>query len=146
MAKSAEPGGLAFSPDGQWLFVAQQRSRWGLSYRVRADGGVDSREPFFDCWVPDWTDDSGASQLCFDTRGYAYVATQVGVQVFDRNGRVLAILPLPGNEAATGICFGGEKRDQLFVAGGGKIFCRKLKVVGFAPGAPSITLPKWAPG
>ena len=32
-----------------------------------------------------------------DRDGRAYVATRVGVEVFDRNGRVAAILSLPGN-------------------------------------------------
>ncbi len=40
--------GVALSPDGLWLFVAQGLSRNGLSYRVRSDGTVDARAPFYD--------------------------------------------------------------------------------------------------
>ena len=79
---------------------------------------MDSGEPFYDFYVPGWTDQSGAGQISMDREGRAYVATAMGVQVFDRNGRVTAILPLPGNVAATGICFGGSDFNHLYVAAG----------------------------
>jgi gluconolactonase len=61
-----------------------------------------------------------------DRDGRAYVATRMGVQVFDRNGRVAAVLPLPGNAAGTSLCFGGHDFDTLYVASGGKVYRRKL--------------------
>ncbi len=67
-----------------------------------------------------------------DRNGRAYVATRMGVQVFDRNGRVAGIIPLPGNAAATSLCFGGHDFDTLYVAGGGKVYRRKLHSVGGA--------------
>jgi gluconolactonase len=138
--------GVALSPDGLWLFVAQALSRTGLSYRVRPDGTVDAREGFYDFYVPAWADDSGAAGIAMDGDGRAYVATRLGVQVFDRNGRVAAILPLPGNVAGTGLCFGGHDFDTLYVAGGGKVYRRKLHVPGAPPWAPPIKLPPWGAG
>jgi gluconolactonase len=140
------PSGVAFSPDGLWLFVAQNLSRAGVSYRVRADGTVDSREPFYDFYVPTWADDSGAGEVAMDKDGRAYAATRVGVQVFDRNGRVTAILPLPGNHPVTGICFGGEKFDTLYAASDGKIYKRRLRITGALPWGPAIVLPPWGAG
>lgn len=137
-----EASGLALSPDGLWLFVAQSRSHYGMSYRVLHDGTVDAGEPFYRFSVPDWEDDSGASGVSMDRDGRAYAATRLGVQVFDRNGRVAAILPLPGNEPATGICFGGRDFDTLYVAAGGKIYCRKLRAVGAPPWAAPFDLPR----
>jgi gluconolactonase len=138
--------GVALSPDGLWLFVAQSVSRSGLSYRVRPDGTVDAREPFYDFYVPVWADDSGAAGIAMDHDGRAYVATRAGVQVFDRNGRVAAILPLPGNAAATSLCFGGQNFDTLYVVGGGKVYRRKLHVDGAPPWAAPIKLPPWGAG
>jgi gluconolactonase len=129
--------GVALSPDGLWLFVAQSLSRTGFSYRVRSDGTLDSRAPFYDFYVPAWADDSGAAGISMDRDGRAYVATRMGVQVFDRSGRVTAILPLPGNEPATSVCFGGHDFDTLYVAGGGKVYRRKLRIAG----APSWAVP-----
>ncbi|MDQ2774048.1 MAG: SMP-30/gluconolactonase/LRE family protein [Acidobacteriota bacterium] len=140
------PSGIAFSPDGLWLFVAQNLSRTGMSYRVQTDGTVDSREPFYDFYVPTWADDSGAGELAMDKDGRAYAATRMGVQVFDRNGRVTAILPLPGNHPVTGICFGGKEFDTLYAASDGKIYKRKLRITGALPWGPAIALPPWGAG
>lgn len=135
--------GVAVSPDGLWLFVAQSLSRFGLSYRIRADGTVDARELFYDFYVPAWADDSGAGAVAMDQDGRSYVATRMGVQVFDRNGRVTAILPLPGNDAATSLCFNG---DLLYVASGGKVYSRKMNIKGAQPWAAPMKLPPWGAG
>ena len=142
----AGASGVALSPDGLWLFVAQGLSRTGVSYRVRSDGTVDAREAFYDFYVPAWADDSGAAGVAMDRNGLAYVATRMGVQVFDRNGRVAAILPLPGNAAGTGLCFGGPDFDTLYVASGGKVYRRKLHVPGAPPWAVPVKLPPWGAG
>jgi gluconolactonase len=138
--------GVALSADGLWLFVAQSLSRTGLSYRVRSDGTVDAPEGFYDFYVPTWADDSGAAGIGMDRDGRAYVATRMGVQVFDRNGRVAAVLPLPGNAAGTGLCFGGHDFDTLYVASGGKVYRRKLHVPGAPPWAVPVKLPPWGAG
>ena len=136
---------LAFSPDGLWLFVAGA-SRAGLSYRVRSDGMLDAPAPFYDFYVPAWSDETGATTIAMDHTGLAYVATAMGVQVFDRNGRVAAILPLPGNVAATALCFGGPDFNTLYVAGGGHIYRRKLRASGAPSWAAPATLPPWGAG
>ena len=132
--------GLALSPDGLWLFVPLGESHFGMSYRVRSDGTLDDGEPFYHFYVPDWADDSGAGSVAMDGDGRAYVATRMGIQVFDRNGRVTAILPLPRNEQATGVCFGGRGFDTLYVTAGGKVYKRKLIVAGAPPWRPPIKL------
>lgn len=138
--------GVALSPDGLWLFVSQSQSRSGISYRVLADGSVDARAPFYDFYVPAWADDSGASQIAMDRDGRAYVATRMGVQVFDRNGRVTAILPLPGGEQIEGICFGGNNFDSLYVSGAGKVYARRMNAAGAPSWSTPVKLPPWGAG
>lgn len=138
--------GMAFTPDGLWLFVSQRDSRFGLNYRVASDGSLDAREPFYDFYLPPGSDESNAAQIAMDEAGRAYVATGLGVQIFDRNGRVSAILPLPCGDAPTGIAFGGPGFDILFVAAGSNIYTRKLKTKGVPPWASPEKLPTWNPG
>jgi gluconolactonase len=138
--------GVALSPDGLWLFVSQSQSRSGVSYRVKADGTVDAKESFYDFYVPAWTDDSGAGQIAMDREGRAYVATRMGIQVFDHNGRVTAILPLPDNAAATGVCFGGDEFETLYVSTGAHVYRRKVRVPGVSPGAAPAKVPNWGAG
>jgi sugar lactone lactonase YvrE len=117
-----------------------------LNFRVNADGTTDLPEPFYDFWVADSADASGAAGICMDRDGRAFAATPMGVQIFDRNGRLMAILPLPGNAAATSICFGGSDFGTLYAASDGKIFQRKLRHVGAPPWGAPIKLPHWGEG
>jgi gluconolactonase len=83
----------ALSPDNLWLVVAESKTHWGYSYRVRSDGGVDSKQRFYWFHEPDDADASSAGSMAMDREGRLYVSTNLGVQVFDRSGRSRLILP-----------------------------------------------------
>jgi hypothetical protein len=57
------------------------------------------------------------------------VATPIGVQVCDHNGRVRAILPVPGRKVDF-LSFSG---NYLYVVSNGKIYVRQLKSTGYNP-------------
>jgi sugar lactone lactonase YvrE len=140
------PSGIALSPDGLWLAVAESRSHWGYSYRVASDGGVQDKQRFYRFEVPDEADDSGAGAWVMDVEGRLYAATRMGVQTFDRNGRVRAILPVPGGEAF-GLAFGGAGFDVLYVScADHRLYRRKLRVPGAPPWGAPIKLPTWTAG
>ena len=140
------PSGIVLSPDGFWLAVAESSTHWGYSYRLQPDGTTQDKQRFYWFHVPDTADDSGASAWAADRDGRLYAATRVGVQVFDRNGRVRAILPLPFGQV-TGLAFGGSRFDILFVScADHKVYFRKLKVSGVPAWAAPIKLPAWGPG
>jgi gluconolactonase len=88
--------GVALSPDGLWLFVAQGRSRNGLSYRVRPDGTVDARAPFYDFVVGNRADDSGAAGIGMDRDGRAYVARAWACRFSTVMGAWRGLSPYPG--------------------------------------------------
>ncbi len=139
--------GIALSPDGLWLTVSQEFGHQELSYRILPDGRVDNRELLYELYVPDTAEYSGAKGIAVDQNGWLYVATRMGVQVCDRNGRVTIILPLPGNERATSIAFGGPDFRTLYVStADGKVYKRELKVAGVPAFAARIKLPKWGAG
>lgn len=139
--KLNHPTGIAISPDGEWLAVAEGKSHWGYSYRIQPDSTVQDRERFYWFHVPDEADDSGARTWIVDREGRLYAATRMGVQVFDRNGRVRAILPVPGGEV-TGIAFGGVKFDTVYVScADHKIYRRVLHTTGAQAWSQPIKLP-----
>ena len=141
-----DPSGIALSPDGLWLAVSENKTHWGYSYRVQPGGAVQDKQRFYWFHVPDEADDSGARAWSMDRDGRLYAATRMGVQVFDRNGRVRAILPVPGG-AVSDLSFGGADFETLYVVcADGRIYKRKLQLPG-APGwADPITLPDESPG
>jgi gluconolactonase len=140
------PTGIALSPDGQWLAVSENNTHWGYSYRVRSDGFVDGKERFYWFHVSDESDDSGAGPWAMDREGRLYAATRMGIQVFDRNGRVRAILPVPGGEVTT-LTFGGAQFNVLYVGcTNNKVYRRVIKTMGAPSWAPPIKLPSGAAG
>ena len=141
-----QPSGIARSPNGLWLAVAEGTSHWGYSYRVLPGGGIEDKQRFYRFEVPDEADDSGAGTWAMDLEGRLYAATRMGIQVFDRNGRVRAILPVPGGEV-TGLAFGGEHFDTLYVScADHRIYRRKLGVPGAPAWAAPIELPAMSAG
>ena len=139
------PSGIALTPDGLWLCVAESTGHHGYNYQVQPNGELQYGEPYYWFHVPDTANDSGVGQVCMDRDGYAYAATRMGVQIFDRNGRVRAILPVAANQLA-GICFGGSDMQTLYVSTGNAVYRRKLKSVGFPASAAPIVLPKGSAG
>jgi gluconolactonase len=89
--------------------------------------------------MTDIPNDSGAEALAVETHGDLYVATRMGIQVCDRNGRVRAILPLPTPSGPVlSLTFGGEHFDTLYATDGAHVFTGRLKVPGFALWASPI--------
>ncbi len=142
------PTAVALSPDGLWLAVMESRTHFGYSYRVRVDGSVDLRERFYWLHGSDEAGYSDAGNMIMDREGRGYIATNVGVQIVDRNGRSRAILPGPVGTggAVTRLAFGGDPANTLYIVAAGKLYRRHVKVTGAIPGAPPITLPPGTPG
>ena len=141
-----DPTGVTLTPDGQWLAVAESRTHWGYSYRVKSDGSVDGKQQFYWFHVADDDDDSGAGPWAVDRDGRLYAATRTGIQVFDRNGRVRAILPTPGG-AVIGLTFGGPFLDTLYVScADHKVYRRLVQTTGAPAWAAPIKLPPGSAG
>ena len=134
--------GIAFSPDGGLFFAAEKSTRWIYSYVVPADGTFADKQPYYWLHMTDIPNDSGAEDIAVDANGKLYVATRMGVQVCDQNGRVRAILPLPTPcGPVRSLCFGGQNFDTLYVTDGRQVFKRTLKVRGVAPWAAPAPYP-----
>lgn len=135
------PSGVAFSPDGSLFYVAESNTQWIYSYVVQPDGSLKDKQQFYWLHMTDIPNNSGAEDLAVDTHGNLYVATRLGIQICDQNGRVRAILPLPSPSGAVrSLCFGGKDFDVLYVTDGSHVFSRKLKAPGFAPWAAPIAV------
>jgi gluconolactonase len=136
-----QPMTVAVSLDGLWLAVAESGDHVGYSYRIEADGRVSGKRRFYSLQVPEEANDSGIVGWVMDREGRLYAATHLGVQILDRNGRVRAILPVPGG-AAAGIAFGGADFKTLYIKGAyGDVHSRRLTIPGLAPGTIPMSLP-----
>jgi gluconolactonase len=68
--------------------------------------------------------------MAVDADGRVYIATALGVQVFDQIGKCHAIIPAPNRAALSNVEFGGANMDEMYITNGDKVFKRKTKVKG----------------
>ena len=129
---------LAVSPDKKQLVASCKHSHWLFDYIIEDDGTLSNKQTMYWLHNPGNDDTSEVNSLAFDKNGDLYVATNIGVQVCDQNGRVRAILTLPGGPVSN-LWFGGESLNTLFLQCGGKFYKRKLKVPGVPSSQKAIT-------
>jgi gluconolactonase len=138
----ARPAGVALSADQSTLYVADAGRQLSYAYRIQADGTPGDKQPYlYVHHMPGAPHDSEAAGMAVDTEGRIYMATGLGVQVFDQLGKCHGILRLPGQGRATTVTFGGPEFKHLLVTRGGTIYARKIN----ATGAPSFLKPVTPP-
>ena len=120
---------LAVAPDYRFCVTGEENTHHLISTVIDKRGKMLYSEPFY--YLHDLS--NGIAQqsgnMAFDTNGNLYVATQMGVQVADHNGRVRAILSLPAGRVHS-LAFSG---NYLYVLCGDKLFVRKMKAEGHLP-------------
>ena len=137
----AVPSAVALSPDQAMLVVTDAQSRFSWSFQIAADGSLINGEPFYRLEMPEAGWMSGVHAVTLDSIGQVYFATAVGLQVCEANGRVAQILNPPEHGTIGSLAFGGKDLNWLYVAEGGKLFRRPVKVSGVFSDAPAA-LPK----
>ncbi|MCB8882255.1 SMP-30/gluconolactonase/LRE family protein [Acidisoma cellulosilytica] len=124
-----KPNGLAFSADETALFVAdsgrshdQDAPHHIRKFQVNRNGTLSGGAIFteIDPGVPDG--------LRIDERGNLWVAAGDGVHCYGQDGRLLGKI-LTG-EVVANLCFGGAKRNRLFITGKSKLQSVYLNTIG----------------
>ena len=120
---------LAVAPDYRFCVTGEEKTYHLISTIIGRDGEMKYSEPYY--YMHDLSNGvlQPAGNMAFDTKGNLYVATEMGVQVADHNGRVRAILSLPAGGVKT-LAFSG---NYLYVVCGDRIFVRKMKAEGHLP-------------
>ena len=120
---------LAMAPDYRFCVSAQENTHHLISTIMDKRGNMLYSEPFY--FLHDLSNGTlaTAGNMAFDTQGNLYVATPMGVQVADHNGRVRAILSLPAGQVHS-LAFSG---NYLYVRCGDKMYVRQMKATGHNP-------------
>jgi len=136
------PAGVALSADQTQLYVADAGRQLSYAYRLQPDGTPTDRQAYiYVQHMPGAFDENGAAGMTVDTEGRIYMATALGIQVFDQLGKCHGILRLPGTGAATAVGFGGPETSHLVVVQGGKTYARKIRATGAPSWQPPVTPP-----
>src|SRR5690349_1108543 len=104
--------GIMLSPGERVLYVTNGGSL--LAFDVQSDGSVTNRRTFA------MLEAGGTGDgMAVDRSGRLYVTSQPGVQVFDRDGKYLGLIPTPRN--AISIAFAGRDKKTLYIVGAGAL-------------------------
>ena len=123
-------GGLKLLSGGTFLAAAQFAGRWVWSFRVHPDGSLSDGQPFYRLETDDQQTDISARGMAVDSDGLLYVATELGIQVCDQEGRTAFIIANPPAGSVEYLDFGGPDRRTLFATAGGKLFSRPVRHKG----------------
>lgn len=124
-------GAIAIAPDYRMCVTHEAHTHHLIASIIDQSGTIRHSEPFY--YLHDMSNGTlyPSGTMAFDTKGNLYVATQMGVQVADHNGRVRAILSLPAGRVDA-LAFSGKK---LYVLCGERLFVRTMQAEGHNPAA-----------
>jgi len=126
------PRSVRTSTDESILVVNDPPSPLVWTFQIQADGSLINGQPFYRLEASDQKSGTDAGGMVFDSKGFLYVATNLGVQVCDRRGRVVAIISAPGKEGVSNVFFGGPGLQWLYMTDGDRIYRRLAKRHGSA--------------
>jgi len=126
-----QPNGIILWPDQKTLVVADTAGRYLWTFRIEANGTLTFKQPYYALQLDPGKSSSGADGMTIDSQGRLYVCTNVGLQVFDTQGRLSGVIakPQPG-KFLSNVVFGGPKLDTLYVTNTDRVYRRKVAATG----------------
>jgi hypothetical protein len=134
--KFKEPTCCAVALGGSTLLVADAADRYVWAFQIQKDGSIGPGDRYCRLRVrgderrkrstPEEAFQADPSAMTIDGANRTYVATNLGIQVFDPTGRLCGVFTAPPGRV-TELAFDG---DRLFARAGGKVFVRKMLAEG----------------
>lgn len=109
-ADNLRTNGIVFSPDEKTLYVTNGGAL--VAFNVTGPGLLTNRRDF--ATLPAGSNGDG---MVVDLEGRLYVSTNPGVQIFDKTGKYLGLIPTP--RAVISVTFAGADRKTLYIVGSG---------------------------
>ncbi len=121
------PNGLAFSPDGSILYIANTRHSTHIeAYDVMPDGSVSNRRVFAD--MSSNETDGVPDGMKVDVEGRVYCTGGGGCWVFDSSGKHLGIIRLP--EIPANCAWGGPDNRTMFFTARTSVYSMRMTTPG----------------
>ena len=121
------PRGVRVSEDRSLLVVNDPPTRWVWGFQIQVDGSLVDGRHFCRLETREESSGTDAGGMVFDSEGFLYVATKLGVQVCGQRGQVTAIIDAPGSDGVSNVFFGGPDLQWLYVTDGDKLYRRQVK-------------------
>ncbi len=114
-----KPNGIIGTRDGRFLYIADIGAGKIFKYSINRDGRLSNKQLF----VNHQTDG-----MTIDNQGNIYLAGK-GVAVYNSQGQLIEQIPIPESWTAN-VCFGGKKKNLLFITASKSIYILQMSVTG----------------
>ena len=123
-----EPNGICFSPDYKKLYIADTGTPREVRVYDLEGKTLRNSKRFVQLDVPGGGGPAAADGIRCDADGNLWCGARPGVQVIAPNGDRIGMIRLPENCA--NICFGGTRRNRLFMAASQSLYAVYVDIVG----------------
>ena len=122
------PNGICFSPDYKKVYIADTGT--GRDIRIYdVDGKVlRNGKRFIQLDIPGTGAPSAADGIRCDVDGNIWAGARPGVQVIASDGTRIGMIRLP--ETCANVCFGGARRNRLFMAASQSLYAVYVETTG----------------
>jgi gluconolactonase len=117
--KLKKPNGIAGTPDGKYLYVADIGGDKTYRFTIGPNGSLTEQQLFTA---------KGSDGMTLDDEGNVYL-TGKGVTIFNPKGEKIGWIDIPESWTAN-LCFSGKNRDVLFITASKAVYTFQMKVKG----------------
>lgn len=117
--KMQKPNGIAGTPDGKYLYVADIQANKTYKFAIGPDGTLTDQQLFTA---------KGSDGMTLDDEGNVYLSGN-GITIFNPKGEKIGWIAIPEPWSAN-VCFSGKNRDVLFVTASKAVYTFQMKVKG----------------
>jgi gluconolactonase len=122
------PNGVILSPDEKTLYVIPSGQAEMMAYPVESPGKLSKGRVFCKLKQKREGGKSGGDGLTVDSKGNLYITSELGLQVFDPEGKLLGIIELP--EQPANVTFGGKELKTLYVTARTSLYTVPMEATG----------------
>ena len=122
------PHGVQLSPDEKTLYSADSGGEYLIAFDVQPDGKLTNRRNFGKYQGLKSTE-SHADGIAVDSEGRVYVGIEPGVQVFDKTGKALGLIPT--SQRPQNLAFAGPDKKTLYLTGRSALFKVQMLAQGY---------------
>ncbi|MBN1290248.1 MAG: SMP-30/gluconolactonase/LRE family protein, partial [Candidatus Latescibacteria bacterium] len=132
-----QPNGILLSPDGKTCYINNTRNmpvgNYVMAFDVNDDGTLSNGRQFAKVMVPPEVREqeaitTGADGMTIDVHGNIYVATIMGLQIFDNTGQFIGIVHFPIRPVSC--VFGGDDMQTIYCTCATRIYSIRTNVKG----------------
>ena len=129
------PNGCVLSPDGGTFYVNDAQSVDIWQFDVDDDGSFSDKRLFTEVILPEdrrkqKNPRSDSDGMTIDIQGNVYVATPMGIQIFDSDGNSIGIITFP--QPPSNCIFGGADMKTLYATCRDQIYSIRTNVKGLS--------------